>query len=58
MGKQIGSEDKPITFRSPISKTTHETKGANPRHGCYTQDYRDNWDRIFGKKKKAEENKD
>ena len=50
MGKQIGSEEKPITFRSPIYKNTHGSKGANPRPGFYTQDYRDNWDRIFGKK--------
>ena len=56
MGKQIGSEEKPITFRSPIYKNTHGSKGANPRPGFYTQDYRDNWDRIFGKKNKAEEN--
>ena len=58
MGKQIGSEEKPFTFRSPIYKNSHGSKGANPRPGFYTQDYRDNWDRIFGKKKKAEENKD
>ncbi len=59
MGKQIGSEEKPFTFRSPIYKNSHGSKGANPRPGVYTQDYRDNWDRIFGKKnKKAEENKD
>ena len=57
MGKQIGSDEMPITFRSPIYKNTHGSKGANPRPGFYTQDYRDNWDRIFGKKK-TEENKD
>ncbi len=51
MGKQIGSDEKPITFRSPIYKNTHGSKGANPRPGFYTQDYRENWDRIFGKKK-------
>ena len=49
-GKQIGSDEKPITFKSPIYKNTHGSKGANPRPGFYTQDYRDNWDRIFGKK--------
>ena len=58
MGKQIGSEEKPITFRSPIYKNTHGSKGANPRPGFYTQDYRDNWDRIFGKKKTEENNND
>tara|TARA_R110001592_G_scaffold45325_1_gene144989 strand:- start:2647 stop:2820 length:174 start_codon:yes stop_codon:yes gene_type:complete len=57
MSKQIGSDEKPITFRSPIYKNTHGSKGANPRPGFYTQDYRDNWDRIFGKKK-TEEKKD
>lgn len=51
MGKQIGSDEKPFTFKSPIYKNTHGSKGANPRPGFYTQDYRDNWDRIFGKKK-------
>ena len=40
MGKQIGSDEKPITFRSPIYKNTHGGKGANPRPGFYTQDYR------------------
>jgi hypothetical protein len=55
MGKQIGSDEKPITFRSPIYKKTHGGKGANPRPGFYTQDYRDNWDKIFGKKNKQQE---
>ena len=52
MGKQIGSDEKPITFTSPIYKNTHGSKGANPRPGFYTKDYRDNWDRIFGDKTK------
>ena len=51
-GKLIGSEEKPITFKSPIYKNSHGSKGANPRPGFYTQDYRDNWDRIFGNKNK------
>lgn len=29
-------------------------KGDKPRPGTYTQEYRDNWDRIFNKKKKKE----
>ena len=29
-------------------------KGDNPRPGTYSQEYRDNWDRIFNKKKKKE----
>ena len=56
-GKQIGSDEKPVTFRSPIYKNTHGSKGANPRQGFYTDDYRDNWERIFGNKDKAEEKK-
>jgi len=56
-GKQIGSDEKPVTFRSPIYKNTHGSKGANPRPGFYTDDYRDNWERIFGNKNKAEEKK-
>ena len=50
MGKQIGSDEKPMTFKSPIYKKTHGAKGANPRPGVYTKQYRDNWDVIFGKK--------
>ena len=50
MGKQVGSDEKPMTFRSPIYKNTHGSKGANPRPGVYTKQYRDNWDKIFGKK--------
>jgi len=50
MGKQVGSDEKPMTFRSPIYKNTHGCKGANPRPGVYTKQYRDNWDVIFGKK--------
>ena len=57
MGKQIGSDEKPITFTSPIYKNTHGSKGANPRPGFYTKDYRDNWEKIFGNKDKAEEKK-
>ena len=57
MGKQIGSDEKPVTFRSPSIKIHTEVKVLIPRPGFYTQDYRDNWDRIFGKKK-TEENKD
>ena len=29
-------------------------KGDKPRPGTYSQEYRDNWDRIFNKKKKKE----
>jgi hypothetical protein len=56
-GKQIGSDEKPVTFRSPIYKNTHGSKGANPRPGFYTDDYRDNWERIFGNTDNADEKK-
>ena len=29
-------------------------KGDKPRTGTYSQEYRDNWDRIFNKKKKKD----
>ena len=32
-------------------------KGDKPRDLIYTQEYRDNFDRIFGKRKKKKENK-
>ena len=33
-------------------------KGSDPRPGAYSQEYKDNWERIFGKKKKQkDENK-
>ena len=54
-GKQIGSEEKPYQFRKPVYKKSESGKGANPRPGFYTQDYRDNWDKIFGKKTKKED---
>jgi hypothetical protein len=54
-GQQLGSDEKPMMFRSPIYKKTHGGKGANPRPGFYTDDYRDNWERIFGDKNKTEE---
>ena len=38
-----------MTFKSPIYKNTHGGKGANPRPGVYTKQYRDNWDLIFNK---------
>ena len=30
-------------------------KGDMPRPGSYSQEYKDNWERIFGKKKKQKE---
>jgi len=50
MSKQIGTDDKPFTFRQSIYGKSDGGKGANPRPGVYTQQYRDNFDKIFGKK--------
>ena len=45
---QIGSPDKPVTFKSG----TIAGKGSKARPGVYTQKYRDNFDRIFSNAKK------
>ena len=50
MGRQIGSEEKPVTFRKSIYGKSDGGKGARPRAGVYTQKYKDNWDLIFGNK--------
>ena len=50
MGRQIGSEEKPVTFRKSIYGKSNGGKGARPRAGVYTQKYKDNWDLIFGNK--------
>tara|TARA_R110000796_G_scaffold73779_2_gene165777 strand:+ start:361 stop:543 length:183 start_codon:yes stop_codon:yes gene_type:complete len=50
MGKQIGNDEKPVTFRQSIYGKSDSGKGARPRPGVYTQQYKDNWDLIFGKK--------
>ena len=49
MSKQIGTDDKPFTFRQSIYGKSDGGKGANPRPGVYTKQYRDNWDKIFNK---------
>jgi len=46
-GKQIGSDQAPVTFRSTIAG-----KGSKARPGVYSQEYRDNFDRIFNQPKK------
>ena len=51
MGRQIGSDEKPVTFRKSIYGKSDGGKGARPRAGVYTQKYKDNWDLIFNKKK-------
>ena len=46
-GKQIGSDQAPVTFRSTIAG-----KGSKARPGVYSQEYRDNFDRIFNQPNK------
>ena len=41
---QIGSDEKPVMFRKTIAG-----KGSKARPGVYSQEYRDNFDRIFNK---------
>ena len=50
MGKTIGSDERPVAFRNHVYKKSDGGKGANPRPGFYTQQYRDNWDKIFNSK--------
>ncbi len=52
---QIGSDANPVTFRNHVYKKS-DSKGANPRPGFYTKEYRDNWDKIFGGKNAKKEN--
>ena len=54
MGKAIGSDEKPVAFRNHVYKKSDSGKGANPRPGFYTQQYRDNFDRIFNHANKKE----
>ena len=50
MGKQIGNDEgSQVTFRKSIYGKSDGGKGANPRPGVYTKQYRDNWDKIFNK---------
>ena len=46
-GKQLGSDEKPVMFRKTIAG-----KASRARPGVYSQEYRDNFDRIFSKDKK------
>ena len=39
-----------IEKRGSYYKQTHGGKGSAPRTDTNSQQYRDNWDRIFGKK--------
>jgi hypothetical protein len=51
VGRQIGNDEgSQVTFRKSIYGKSDGGKGARPRPGVYTQQYKDNWDLIFGKK--------
>jgi|TARA_R110002012_G_scaffold40605_1_gene111827 hypothetical protein len=51
MGKQIGNDSgDQVTFRKSIYGKSDGGKGARPRPGVYSQQYKDNWEVIFGKK--------
>ena len=54
MGRQIGSDEKPMTF---ISMVSDGGKGARPRINTHSKQYGDNWDLIFGKKDDKNKNK-
>ena len=45
---QIGSDQAPVTFRKTIAG-----KGSRARPGVYSKEYRDNFDKIFGKEKET-----
>ena len=48
---QIGSDEKPMTFRKSIYGKSDGGKGARPRpFSVSKKQYEDNWDLIFGKK--------
>lgn len=51
---QLGSEDKPVK----LNTGTIAGKGSKARPGVYTQEYRDNFDRIFGHAKKSNNKKE
>ena len=46
-GTQVGSDEKPVMFRKTIAG-----KGSRARPGVYSQEYRNNFDKIFSKDKK------
>jgi|TARA_R100000479_G_C6239394_1_gene148207 hypothetical protein len=52
MGRQIGTDDNKnaVPLRRSIYGKSDGGKGARPRPGVYSQQYKDNFDRIFGKK--------
>ena len=60
MGKQIGSDEKPMMFRKSIYGKSDGGKGARPRVNVFSKQYQDNWDKIFkkGKNNAKEKNND
>ena len=46
-GTQLGSDEKPVMFRKTIAG-----KGSRARPGVYSEEYRNNFDKIFNKPKK------
>ena len=46
-GTQLGSNEKPVMFRKTIA-----SKGSRARPGVYSEEYRNNFDKIFNKSKK------
>ena len=53
---QIGSDEKPVLMTNKKNKgrlygPSDGGKGAAPRVNVHSQQYRDNWDLIFGKSK-------
>ncbi len=46
MGKQVGTDTKPVMFRKTIAG-----KGSRARSGVYSQEYRDNVEKMCTKKK-------
>ena len=53
---QLGSNEKPVLMSSKknkgrLYKPSDGGKGSAPRVNVHSQQYRDNWDAIFGKSK-------
>ena len=51
---QLGDDDRPLTMKSG----TMAGKGSKPRPGVYTEEYRNNFDRIFKHGKKSNNKKE
>jgi hypothetical protein len=60
---QLGSNEKPVLMSSKknkgrLYKPSDGGKGSAPRVNVHSQQYRDNWDAIFGKSNKLGGKKD